>query len=290
MFRVLAVILFIFLGLSALSVFVDEEDYSVLEKEEFTEHTEIENDAEEKVATLVIEANELEEVSDGGVSREDSTYIESSLEAVQKNTYRVLSVIDGDTVKLEINGKSETVRLIGLDTPETVHPSKPVQCFGIEASNKAKELLSNQVVQLEIDEGQGQRDKYGRMLGYVFLPDGRNYNLLMIEQGYAYEYTYSTPYRYQKEFREAQRKSRENKTGLWADGVCDDVAEEKVLGVSNVSSTGNWYVSSHHSSRFYYCEESEGWKSLSSQYLKVFSSQEELLRSFPSHTLHNTCT
>lgn len=57
--------------------------------------------------------------------------------------YKIDRVVDGDTVKIYINNKLETVRLIGLDTPETVHPNKKVECFGVEASNKAKELLSN---------------------------------------------------------------------------------------------------------------------------------------------------
>jgi micrococcal nuclease len=135
--------------------------------------------------------------------------------------YLVKAVVDGDTVKVEIDGKTETLRLIGLDTPETVDPRKPVQCFGREASNKAKEILDGKRVKLEADITQGERDKYGRLLRYLFLEDGALFNKLMIADGYAHEYTYqSNPYKYQKEFKEAERYARENKKGLWSASAC----------------------------------------------------------------------
>lgn len=134
--------------------------------------------------------------------------------------YRVLKVVDGDTFDVEINGKTERLRMIGIDTPETVDPRKSVQCFGKEASNKAKELLGGQFVTLESDPTQGDRDKYGRLLRYAFLSDGTNYGLLMISQGYAHEYTYSLPYKYQKEFKQAEVEARENNKGLWSSDTC----------------------------------------------------------------------
>ena len=131
---------------------------------------------------------------------------------------KVVRVIDGDTIKVLINNKEETVRLIGIDSPETVDPRKPVQCFGIEASNKAKEILNNQTVRLESDPTQGERDKYGRLLRYVFLLDRTNFNKLMISQGYAHEYTYKgNPYRYQLEFIQSAKEARENNKDLWKD-------------------------------------------------------------------------
>lgn len=134
--------------------------------------------------------------------------------------YQVVKVIDGDTITVSKDGVSKTLRLIGINTPETVDPRKPVECFGNEASNKAKELLNGKQVKLEVDPTQGELDKYQRLLRYVFLPDGTNFNKLMIEQGYAYEYTYNLPYKYQAEFKQAEKESREVKKGLWADGVC----------------------------------------------------------------------
>ena len=133
---------------------------------------------------------------------------------------RVTRVIDGDTIRVLIQGKEDTVRLIGIDTPETVDPRKPIQCFGEEASIKAKATLEGKTVILEFDPTQGERDKYGRLLRYVFL-DGLNFNKLMISEGYAHEYTYqNNPYKYAEEFRSAQKQARDNKKGLWADGVC----------------------------------------------------------------------
>jgi micrococcal nuclease len=142
-------------------------------------------------------------------------------EEIELENYQVLKVIDGDTVSISINGEKETLRLIGVDTPETVHPNKPVECFGIEASNYAKDLLSNKIISVEYDQSQGEVDKYGRSLVYIFLPDGRNFNKIMIEEGYAYEYTYGEAYKYQKEFKESQIYAKENKLGLWADNICE---------------------------------------------------------------------
>lgn len=138
----------------------------------------------------------------------------------QSNLYNVTSVIDGDTIRVVINGKNETLRLIGIDTPEAVNPRKPVQCFGKEASAKAKSLLSGKSIRLESDITQGERDKYQRLLRYVFLEDGTNFNKLMINEGYAHEYTYNVPYKYQSEFKQAQKEADENKRGLWAAEAC----------------------------------------------------------------------
>ena len=205
-------------------------------------------------------------------------------------SYKVVEVVDGDTVKIDMNGTTETIRLIGIDTPETVHPSKPVECFGIEASNKAKELLSGKTVSLETDISQGERDKYGRLLGYIILADGTNFNLQMIKQGYAYEYTYSSAYKYQSSFKSAQQYAKENGIGLWGAGVCADKTETNTPVITPATTSGDkWYVSSHYSSKYYYCEASDGWKTLSPSYLKTYNSEAELLADYPNHTLHESC-
>ena len=134
--------------------------------------------------------------------------------------YPVVKVVDGDTLVVAMGGENITLRLIGLDTPEVVDPRKPVQCFGREASEKAKHFLAGTPVSLETDTSQGALDKYGRTLAYVFLPDGTNFNKLMIEEGYGHEYTYNLPYTYQKEFKDAEQKARVAKKGLWADDAC----------------------------------------------------------------------
>ncbi|MBU0708808.1 thermonuclease family protein [Patescibacteria group bacterium] len=148
------------------------------------------------------------------------TPIPTEIKTDNKQTFRVVKVVDGDTIAVDINGVTESIRLIGIDTPETVDPRKPVQCFGVEASNKAKSVLDGKVVTLESDSTQGDRDKYGRLLRYVFLEDGTHFNKLMIIEGYAFEYTYQLPYKYQNEFKQAEIEARETKRGLWADDTC----------------------------------------------------------------------
>lgn len=135
--------------------------------------------------------------------------------------YKVLKVTDGDTIHVIIEGQDETVRLIGINTPENVDPRRAVECFGKEASVRMKEIAKGQIVRLEYDDTQALRDTYGRLLAYVYLEDGQMINRKMIAEGYAYEYTYMTPYRYQKEFRQLQSLAQSAKRGLWAPETCD---------------------------------------------------------------------
>lgn len=137
-------------------------------------------------------------------------------------TYVVTAVSDGDTIKVRIGTKIETVRLIGIDTPETKDPRKPVQCFGNEASNYTKEMLLNKNVTLRADTSQSNRDKYGRLLRYVYVNE-TNFNLQLIQAGYAYEYTYKVAYQFQAEFKAAQNLAEANKIGLWNSATCAGV-------------------------------------------------------------------
>jgi endonuclease YncB( thermonuclease family) len=212
----------------------------------------------------------------------------------QYTYYSVVSVTDGDTLKINIDGTTETLRLIGIDTPETVDPRKPVQCFGKEASNKAKELLSGQKVRIEKDSTQGDRDKYGRLLVYVWRQDGVFYNEYMIKQGYAHEYTYDLPYKYQSDFKSAQTYARENQLGLWSSSTCNGDTTQAANSSSTDSSSSStssvkYYTSSHHSSMYYYPADCSAWQGLSKTYLKSFDSLEELLVAFPSRTLSPQC-
>lgn len=164
-----------------------------------------------------------------GVRQEEVKELEviTEQESSQPDLYSVIRVIDGDTLEVSIDDKTEDVRLIGVDTPETVDPRKSVECFGKEASKKAVETLSGKKIKLESDSSQGDRDKYSRLLRYVLLDDGTDFNKLMISEGYAYEYTYNLPYKYQQEYKEAQREAQENKRGLWADGVCETPSDNQ---------------------------------------------------------------
>lgn len=134
--------------------------------------------------------------------------------------YKVVKVIDGDTIDVMIADKVERLRLIGMDTPETVDPRKVVQCFGKEASDRAKSMLEGVSVRVASDVTQGDRDKYDRLLRYVYLQDGTNFNKNMISEGYAHEYTYVVPYEHQVDFRAAENDARESERGLWSPSSC----------------------------------------------------------------------
>ncbi len=138
----------------------------------------------------------------------------------KKDSHEAIKVVDGDTIQILVGDKKQTVRMIGVDTPESVDPRKPVQCFGEKASKKTSELLLNKKIYLEADSTQGDSDRYKRLLRYVFLEDGTNVNKLLIEQGFGHQYTYNKPYKYREEFIKAEAEARENKRGLWADGAC----------------------------------------------------------------------
>lgn len=152
--------------------------------------------------------------------------------------YPVTKVIDGDTIDVKIGAKTERIRIVGMDTPETVDPRKPVQCFGKEASSKAKTILAGKKVRLESDPVSGERDKYGRLLRYVYLENGTSFEKLMIGEGYAHEYTYnSIPYKYQADFKKAQKDAQVNKRGLWSPTSCSGNTVQAAKAVSPTSTS-----------------------------------------------------
>jgi micrococcal nuclease len=142
-------------------------------------------------------------------------------QATSTYPYLVSRVVDGDTIEVTKGGVKEKVRLLGINTPETVDPRKKVECFGKEASAELKQLLTGKQVKLVTDDTQTKYDKYGRLLAYVYRDDGLFLNKHMIEEGYAYEYTYTVPYIFQKEFKEAQKQAEIKGRGLWKVGVCE---------------------------------------------------------------------
>ncbi len=141
--------------------------------------------------------------------------VTSVLGAKNYEQAQVIKVVDGDTIHVLLDNKEETVRLIGVDTPETVDPKKTVQCFGKEASDFTKSKLDGKKVFVQEDPTQTNRDKYNRLLRYVFLADGTNFNKSLVLEGYAHEYTYDVPYKYQTEFKQAQQEAMANNRGLW---------------------------------------------------------------------------
>ncbi len=129
--------------------------------------------------------------------------------------YSVNHFIDGDTISVNMSGKAESVRLIGVDTPETHKPNTPVQCYGEAAANYTKSLIGSGKVRLEADSQSDNRDRYNRLLRYVYLPDGRLVDELLIQNGYGFAYiqfTFSKSSAFSADQATAQAAHR----GLWA--------------------------------------------------------------------------
>ncbi len=131
--------------------------------------------------------------------------------------YAVTEVVDGDTVKVARNGET-SIRIIGIDTPETVHPTEPIECGGPRASALASQLLTGKRVRLVFDPSQGRIDAYGRTLAYLQVPGLGDFGLTMIQRGAAAEYTYDTAYARQGRYQAAERHARTAQRGLW--GIC----------------------------------------------------------------------
>lgn len=128
----------------------------------------------------------------------------------------VVGVIDGDTVVIDLAGRDEIVRLLGIDTPETVHPDRPVECFGTEASARMALLLppgTAVLVQRDVEA----RDRYGRLLAYVErLSDGLAVNASMVERGYAASLHISPNDGLSHELAAAESRARAAGLGLWS--------------------------------------------------------------------------
>ena len=131
--------------------------------------------------------------------------------------YRVARVVDGDTIQVSRNGQRTRVRLLGIDTPETVHPTDPVECFGPEASAFALEQLQGKDVILEFDESQPRVDQYDRTLAYVWV-DGQMFNREALRGGYAERYRAAEGLAWELEFTVFEDDARERGAGLW--GAC----------------------------------------------------------------------
>ena len=149
--------------------------------------------------------------------------------------YKVSRVVDGDTLEIIYTGTNNSnaganassnteykkVRLIGINTPETVDPRRTVQCYGKEASKYMKDIAEGEYVQLEYDATQAKTDKYGRLLAYAYLQNGEMLNEKMIADGYAYQYTYDTPYKYSKRLKNAESLAKYAGRGLWSSDTCN---------------------------------------------------------------------
>jgi len=128
---------------------------------------------------------------------------------------KVQRVSDGDTFVATVQGRRERVRVIGVDTPESVDPNRPDEPYGQEASDFAKHYLDGETVRLAGDAE--PRDRYGRMLAYVWLEDGTFWNALLVAEGYAQQLTIPPNVTYADLFRRLAREARQHDRGLWAE-------------------------------------------------------------------------
>lgn len=153
------------------------------------------------------------------VTATQSGWIKELPQAAQQNQpglYTIDHYVDGDTIAVNMNGNVETVRFIGVDTPETHRPNTPVQCYGPQAAAYTKAQISKfGKVRLQADPQDTNRDVYGRLLRYVYLPDGTLLDEQIIKQGYGFAYL-DFPFSKKAEFAAAQTQAQLAKAGLWA--------------------------------------------------------------------------
>ena len=186
-----------------------------------------------------------------------------SVSVQTQSTHTVQRVIDGDTVVVSGIG---IVRLIGVDTPETVDPRQPIQSFGTEASAFTTGLLLGQTVRVEYE---GQRtDRYNRTLAYLYLPDGRLANLDIIRLGYGHAYL-SFPFSKMAAFQAAEREARTAGRGLWAGAQTQAVSQA-------ATAAGSVRVWVNTASRVYHCA---GTRYYGNTKAGVFMTQEEAMAS-----------
>ncbi len=205
-------VLIITLGVVGLEIVLFEPYYRD-NRESTSSDTRIEeegnNTTEEQPSNNELDVSEIID-EPNGIYNEDAT---------NTTLYRVLYVIDGDTIKIDYYGVATSVRLVGVNTPETVDPRKTVECFGIEASNYLKSVLSGKYVKLERDYSQSDRDVYDRLLRYVYLND-EDVGYKIIRNGYGQEYTYYVPHKKMNLYKMAQKEAEENERGLWSPTAC----------------------------------------------------------------------
>jgi micrococcal nuclease len=138
-----------------------------------------------------------------------------TLQQAQPGLYSINHFIDGDTIAVNMNGSVETIRMIGVDTPETHKPNTPVQCYGPQAADFTKNLIGSNSVRLQADPLDTNRDRYGRLLRYVYLPDGRMVETELIKNGYGFAYTLF-PFQMKDEFISGMQSAQAAKKGLWS--------------------------------------------------------------------------
>jgi micrococcal nuclease len=132
-------------------------------------------------------------------------------------TGRVVRIVDGDTIKVRLGDRNETVRYLGVDTPETVKPNTPVQCYGKQASEYNRRQVEGRQVRLRYSVE--RRDRYGRLLAYVYV-DGSKHsiNADLVARGYGEELVIPPNVEHAERYRRLEQQARDRRLGLW--GAC----------------------------------------------------------------------
>lgn len=161
------------------------------------------------------------------------------LDFTEDTPYKVIRVVDGDTVRIDYEGTETTVRLIGVDTPETVHPRRPEEEYGKEAAMFTRNLLQGESVYLRFDP-QNTTDIFGRTLAYLYrAPDGLFVNLEIVRQGYGYAHT-DFPFEHEVLFGYYGERARLTKKGLWSDQIPpEDVNGDGVVNILDLVLVAN---------------------------------------------------
>lgn len=157
-----------------------------------------------------------------------------TVERDQPGLYSIASFVDGDTIGVNMNGHVEKVRFVGVDTPETHKPNTPVQCYGPAASAFTKNLIGTNHVRLVSDSLSTDRDRYNRLLRYVYLPNGTLVNEQLIQNGYGFYYPYF-PFTKADQFAADQESAKAAHKGLW--GNCHPTPTDQGGYISNPQST-----------------------------------------------------
>lgn len=164
----------------------------------------------------------------------DKDFNITTLEELSKNDKETEKVIvkfsegvDGDTAKFDINGEIIKVRFLAVDTPESVHPTKEVQAYGVEASNFTKEKLKNaKTIELEFDNNSDKTDKYGRYLAWIWV-DGELLQDLLVKEGLAKVAYLYADYKYTSLLQESEKVAKEAKIGIWKDEDSNEYSEKE---------------------------------------------------------------
>ena len=222
-----------------------------------------------------------EKEKESAINNDDSSIFE---------TAKVVSITDGDTIVVDINGKTEKLRFIGVDTPETHHPSKPAQHFGKEASDYTTKQLTNKTIYLQKDVS--DRDKYRRLLRYIWLvKPSKNepskeeviancFNAELVKNGYAHAYTYPPDIKYNEIFKELETKAREKHIGLWNNNNPDNenskeiVVNEKI-NQRYVADTKEGVIKGNKKSRIYHTPGQRSYNKISKKNVVYFKTEEE---------------